>query len=57
MGFYMLKLVISFRDDEAAAAAAEYAIILAVVAIAVFVAAGTLGQNIATAIATAANNV
>jgi pilus assembly protein Flp/PilA len=57
MGFHMLKLVKSFWNDESGAAAAEYAMILAVVAIAIFVAAGTLGQNIATAIATAAADV
>ena len=57
MGFHMLRLVRSLGVDESGSAAAEYAMILAVVAIAVFTAAGTLGTNIATAITTAANNV
>ena len=57
MGFHMLKVVRSFWIDEAGAAAAEYAMILAVVAIAIFAAAGTLGTNIGTAIAAAAADV
>ena len=57
MGFHMLGLVRSLGVDESGSAAAEYAMILAVVAIAVFAAAGTLGTNIATAITAAANNV
>jgi pilus assembly protein Flp/PilA len=53
----MRNIIKSFLRDESGAAAAEYAMILAVVAIAIFVAAGTLGKNISTAIATAAADV
>ena len=57
MGFHMIRLTKSFLRDESAAAAAEYAMILAVVAIAIFTAASTLGTTIATAISAATTDV
>jgi pilus assembly protein Flp/PilA len=51
---YMIK---SFLRDESGAAAAEYAMILAVVCIAIFLAAQLLGTNIAKAINAAAADV
>jgi pilus assembly protein Flp/PilA len=57
MGFHMRNMIKSFLRDESGAAAAEYAMILAVVAIAIFLAAQTLGSNIGTAINAAAADV
>jgi pilus assembly protein Flp/PilA len=53
----MRETIKSFLREESGAAAAEYAMILAVVAIAIFTAAQTLGTNIGTAINAAALDV
>ena len=53
----MIKLTKSFLRDESGAAAAEYAMILAVVAIAIYTAAAALGTTIATAISNATSDV
>ncbi len=53
----MRNIIKSYLRDESGAAAAEYAMILAVVAIAIFAAAQLLGKNIATAINAAAGDV
>jgi pilus assembly protein Flp/PilA len=52
----MNKLV-SFLKDESGASAAEYALILALVGLAIVAAVHTLGANIGTAINSAANCV
>jgi pilus assembly protein Flp/PilA len=52
--FHMRNFITSFLRDESGAAAAEYALILAVVGIAISGAAITLGANISTAIGAAA---
>ena len=57
MGFKMRNMIKSFLRDESGAAAAEYAMILAVVCIAIVLAAQLLGTNIAAAINTAAGDV
>ena len=57
MGFYMRNVIKSYLRDESGAAAAEYAMILAVVAIAIFTAASALGTHIATAINAATTDV
>jgi pilus assembly protein Flp/PilA len=57
MGFNMRNAIKSFLRDESGAAAAEYAMILAVVCIAIFAAAQLLGNNIGTAINAAAADV
>lgn len=54
---HMPNIIKSYLRDESGAAAAEYAMILAVVAIAIFLAAQTLGKNIGTAINAAAADV
>jgi len=53
MGFNMLNSIKSFIRDESGAAAAEYALILAIVGAGIAVAAGALGTAISTAINTA----
>lgn len=53
MGFLMQNLIKSFLRDESGAAAAEYALILAIVGAGIAVAAGLLGTAISTAINTA----
>lgn len=53
MGFFMQNLIKSFLRDESGAAAAEYALILAIVGAGIAVAAGLLGTAISTAINTA----
>ena len=53
----MRNAIKSFLRDESGAAAAEYAMILAVVALAIFAAAQTLGKNIGTAILAASGDV
>lgn len=54
---HMRNIIKSYLRDESGAAAAEYAMILAVVAVAIFTAAQLLGTNIAKAINTAAGDV
>ena len=53
----MRNIIKSFLHDESGAAAAEYAMILAVVCIAIVLAATTLGTNIGAAINAAAADV
>jgi len=53
----MGNLIKSFLRDESGAAAAEYALILAVVVIGIAVAAGNLGTNIGNAIQAAADKI
>ena len=53
MGFLMLNSIKSFIRDESGAAAAEYALILAIVGAGIALAAGALGTAISTAINTA----
>ena len=57
MGFSMRNLIKSFLHDESGAAAAEYALILAIVGAGIAVAAGLLGGAISTAINTATNTI
>ena len=59
-GFHMRNFVVSFIRDESGAAAAEYALILAIVGAGIAVAAGTLGTSISSALvraSTAIDNV
>jgi pilus assembly protein Flp/PilA len=53
----MRNLIKSFIRDESGAAAAEYALILAIVAVGIATVVGTLGTNISTAISTAAADI
>jgi len=53
MGFTMHNFLKSFLRDESGAAAAEYALILAIVGAGIAVAASNLGTAISTAINTA----
>jgi pilus assembly protein Flp/PilA len=57
MGFPMQNLIKSFLQDESGAAAAEYALILAIVGAGIAVAAGLLGTAISTAISTATTTI
>jgi pilus assembly protein Flp/PilA len=57
MGFNMRNLIQSFIRDESGAAAAEYALILAIVGAGIAVAAGLLGTAISTAINTATTTI
>jgi pilus assembly protein Flp/PilA len=57
MGFYMRNAIKSFLRDESGAAAAEYALILAVVCVAIAATATTLGTAISTAIANATADI
>ena len=57
MGFDMRNFLESFIRDESGAAAAEYALILAIVGAAIATAAGALGTAVSGAIANAANAV
>ena len=50
MGFHMRNFLSSFLRDESGAAAAEYALILAIVGAGIAVAAGALGTAVSTAI-------
>jgi pilus assembly protein Flp/PilA len=50
VGFFMRNFIKSFICDESGAAAAEYALILAIVGAGIAVAAGLLGTAISTAI-------
>ena len=54
---HMRNIFKSYLRDESGAAAAEYAMILAVVAIAIYTAAKALGTTIATAISNATSDV
>jgi pilus assembly protein Flp/PilA len=56
MGYFdMTKFITSFLRDESGAAAAEYALILAIVGTGIALAAGNLGTAIQTAIQDAAD--
>jgi pilus assembly protein Flp/PilA len=52
-----MSKIVSFLKDESGASAAEYALILALVGIAIVTAATLLGTSISTAITNAANIV
>lgn len=53
----MKNLIKNFLTDEAGASAAEYALILAVIGVAIGAAALALGQNVGLAISNASENV
>ena len=53
----MRNFINSFIHDESGAAAAEYALILAIVAVGIATVVGTLGTNISTAINNAATKI
>lgn len=53
----MTSLLRAFAKDESGAAAAEYALILAIVGAGIAVAAAALGTAVSTSINTAATNV
>jgi pilus assembly protein Flp/PilA len=53
----MKNLIKNFLTDEAGASAAEYALILAVIGVAIGAAALALGTNVGAAITNASNNV
>jgi pilus assembly protein Flp/PilA len=57
MGFYMQNFIKSYLRDESGAAAAEYALILAIITAGIVVAVGTLGTDITTAITVAAGHI
>jgi pilus assembly protein Flp/PilA len=57
MGYHMRDFLKSFIRDESGAAAAEYALILAIVGAGIAVAAGNLGTAISTAINTAQGQI
>jgi pilus assembly protein Flp/PilA len=57
MGFSMSKFITSYLSDESGAAAAEYALILAVVATVIATAASGLATAVSTAIDAAATRV
>jgi pilus assembly protein Flp/PilA len=56
-GFHMLNIIKSYLRDESGAAAAEYALILAIVGAGIAVAAGLLGGAVSTAITNATNTI
>jgi len=57
MGFHMTNLLKSFIRDESGAAAAEYALILAIVGAGIALAASNLGAAISSAINTAQGQI
>ena len=57
MGYVMRDFLKSFIRDESGAAAAEYALILAIVGAGIAVAAGNLGSAISSAINTAQGQI
>jgi pilus assembly protein Flp/PilA len=57
MGYLMRDFLKSFIRDESGAAAAEYALILAIVGAGIAVAAGNLGSAISSAINTAQGQI
>ena len=57
MGFDMRNIIASFIRDESGAAAAEYALILAIVGAGIAGAVTVLGTSISTAITNAANTI
>ena len=57
MGFHMRNFIQSFVRDESGAAAAEYALILAIIAIAIVGAMGILRDSVSQAITNAANQI
>jgi pilus assembly protein Flp/PilA len=56
-GVNMKTFLMTFLKDESGASAAEYALILAVVGVAIGAAALTLGDNVGAAITNASNSV
>ena len=52
-----MRLVSKFLKDESGASAAEYALILAIVAVAIVAALGLLATSIQGAVTTAATNI
>jgi pilus assembly protein Flp/PilA len=56
-GLVMKQSLLNFIRDESGAAAAEYALILAIVGAGIAFAASSLGGAISTAINTAKNNI
>ncbi len=50
----MTKFLVDFAKDESGAAAAEYALLLAIIAAGIAIAAGTLGESISGALDDAA---
>ena len=56
-GFHMRNFINCFIRDESGAAAAEYALILAIVGAGIVTAVSLLGTNISTAITNAAGQV
>ena len=57
MGFHMRNFITSFIRNESGAAAAEYALILAIITAGIITAVTLLGTNITAAINTAAGQV
>jgi pilus assembly protein Flp/PilA len=57
MGFHMRNFLKFFIRNESGAAAAEYALILAIVGAGIALAASNLGQAISSAINTAQGNI
>ena len=57
MGYLMCNFLKAFIYDESGAAAAEYALILAIVGAGIALAAKNLGTAISSAISTAENNI
>jgi pilus assembly protein Flp/PilA len=57
MGFFMRNIIKSFLSDESGAAAAEYALILAIIGAGIATAAIALGNSISTALHTAATAI
>jgi pilus assembly protein Flp/PilA len=57
MGFFMRNFIKSYLSDESGAAAAEYALILAIVGAGIATAAIALGSSISTALNQAATTI
>jgi pilus assembly protein Flp/PilA len=52
-----MRVIISYFNDESGASAAEYALILGIIAAAIVVAVGTLGTDISASITHAAGQI
>ena len=57
MGFHMRNFIASYVHDESGAAAAEYALILAIITAGIITAVTLLGTNITAAVNAAAGRV
>lgn len=57
MGFFMRNFIKSYFSDESGAAAAEYALILAIIGAGIATAAIALGSSISTALNSAATSI